>query len=138
MAPIHINIYNRSRSPRSRSRRRRRRRSSSTPRRSRRASRDRRIQLSLEDVPRPPMNWVGPYQLPAQQEAPPRDWRGPSAASQRSGLANSVPPYATALPVPSTMPPAVAAPDVNQFFATQTTIQSYATSLANPYGLVLL
>ena len=135
MAPVHINIYNRSRSPRSRSRRRRRRRSSSTPRRSRRGNTDRRVQLRLEDLPnRPPIDWVGPYQLPVRQEAPPRDWRGPSVVSQRPVSANTVLPYATAMPMPSIMPSTVAAPDVNQFFATQTMVRSFATTIANPYG----
>ena len=84
--------------------------------------------MSLEDLPnRPPIDWVGPYQLPVQQEAPPRDCRGPSVVSV---LANTVPPYAAAMPMPSIM----AAPDANQFFATQTTVRSYATTLANPYG----
>ena len=56
--------------------------SSSTPSRE---IRDRRVQLSLEDLPRLPANWVGPYQLPAQ-EAPPRDKRGHKEEQNSSNL----------------------------------------------------
>ena len=124
MAPININIYNRSRS-RTRTRRRRRS-SSSTPRRRRRdrQRQTRGIQLSLQDAQRPPTTWVGPY------EAPPREWRGPSTATQRGGGAN--PPYPPSLP--AILPPPTSMSAAEQFFTASSTIQTYSTSLRRPYG----